>query len=68
MRLVLQIVLFIFIAPVCVGFCVFGGCLLGAVVPGPFQEQTMITGSITGVIGGLVIAWLIVHSLRRGRI
>ncbi len=68
MRVVLQIVLFIFIAPVCIGFCVFGGCLVGTVMPGPFQEQAMVAGSITGVIGGLAIAWLIVHSLRRGRV
>jgi hypothetical protein len=68
MRVALQIVLFIFIAPICVGFCVFGGCLVGAVMPAPLQSGTMVAGMITGLVGGLLIAGLIVQSLRRGRI
>jgi hypothetical protein len=66
MRVVLQIVLFIFLAPICCAFGTFGGCLLSSMVPG--SQFVMPAAIITGIVGGLVVAGLVVWSIRPGRV
>lgn len=66
MRVVLQIVLFIFLAPICCAFGMFGGCLVSSVMPG--AEFIMPAAIITGIAGGLVVAGLVVWSIRPGRV
>jgi hypothetical protein len=66
MRTVLQIVLFIFLAPICCAFGAFGGCLVSAMTPK--LSFAMPAGIITGIVGGLVVAGLVVWSIRPGRV
>ena len=66
MRILLQIVLFIFLAPLCCAFGVSGGCLVASWVKGP--DFVMGTGIITGIVGGLFVAGLVVWSIRPGKV
>jgi hypothetical protein len=63
-RLVWQIVLFIVIAPICAAFGACGGCLAGVMVPSSMQDMSLPVGMITGAVGGLLVAGLIVWNLR----
>jgi hypothetical protein len=64
MRIGWQILLFIVIAPICAAFGVFGGCLAGTLAPSAMQSTSITAGMITGAVGGLVVAGLIVWNLR----
>jgi hypothetical protein len=66
MRILLQVVLFIFLAPLCCAFGIFGGCLVSSLAP--WQEIAMPAGIITGLVGGLFVAGLVVYSIRPGRV
>ena len=66
MRILLQIVLFIFLAPLCCAFGVFGGCLVSNLTPG--LSFAMPAAIITGIVGGLFVAGLVVWSIRPGRV
>lgn len=68
MRILLQIVLFIFLAPICCAFGLFGGCLASTLTPPPLQSVVMPIALITGVLGGVVVAGLVVWSIRPGRV
>jgi hypothetical protein len=69
-RLVFQILLFIFIAPICVVFGALGGCLTGAVTtsaaPELLKGWVMFCWAGLGLVGGLVTAALVVRSIRLG--
>jgi hypothetical protein len=66
MRTVLQIVLFLFLVPICCAFGVFGGCLVSSLTPK--LSFAMPAGIIIGIVGGLVVAGLVAWSIRPGRV
>jgi hypothetical protein len=65
MRVLLGIALFIFLAPLCCGIGLLGGCIASLATPNA-EQGLFIAGPLIGLATSVVLAVLITRSLRLG--
>ena len=65
MRVLLGIALFVFLAPLCCGIGLLGGCIASIATPNQ-PEAFLVTGPLIGLLTSVVLAVLITRSLRLG--
>ena len=65
-KVIIALALFVFLVPVFAIFGVFGGCLVSAFggLSGNIGDTAMISGTIFGVLSGIIVTILVVSQIR----